>query len=470
MDDLRDKKVLVFGLGILGGGVATTNWLLRQGAYVTVADLKNETELRRALKRIKGNVALQLGGHRVEDILKNEVIVLNPDVSLNHELVQLAFKQKKQIENEGTLFFKHCSQPIIGITGTRGKTTTTTWTTYFLRGSFKAVQAGNSITAPFMGVIDRANKAEIVVTELSSFIFELFSTSLRSPEIAVIMNLYRDHIPRHCTMEAYALAKANIFRNQTSDQLLILNYDNEWTKWFIDQKPKSRLQFFSLRPFPSSVTGVYYDKGKVYYQENSIQREVLAVPDFITAYGEHNLGNLLASILAAHGAGVSWNHIRDRISNLPRVPFRQEIIWENERLMVVNDTTSTSPEAGIAAVEKFGGDNCILITGGTDRDLDFTKWGDRVGTLISPDNLIFLAGSATKRMIGSLPLQLKQLPIYDTLADCVKAAFSRAREYSKAVILFSPASKSFEKFKNEYDRGRKFNMIVKRILKHGSHT
>ncbi len=140
----KGKKVLVFGLGLLGGGVATTNWLLKHGAKVTITDLKNKKQLAPSLKKIKGRVALKLGGHSEKDIRENEIIVLNPDVSPKNPLVKLARKLGKQIENEATIFYKLCPKPIVAVTGTRGKTTTANWLAHFLNARYKTIVSGNS--------------------------------------------------------------------------------------------------------------------------------------------------------------------------------------------------------------------------------------------------------------------------------------------------------------------------------------
>lgn len=186
---------------------------------------------------------------------------------------------------------------------------------------------------------------------------------------------------------------------------------------------------------------------------------------FRKAWGEHNVYNLLSSSLAAHLAGISWRVIASHIKKLPSVEFRQEIIFKNKELMVINDTTATSPEGGIAALKRFGSANTILIAGGTDRVLNHKAWARAVKNTISPENLILLAGSATKNMVKLLGNWGRKSTQVDTLKDIVTAAFALAKKYRHATILFSPAAKSFEKFKNEYDRGNQFNKLVREKLK-----
>ena len=172
----------------------------------------------------------------------------------------------------------------------------------------------------------------------------------------------------------------------------------------------------------------------------------------------------MAAALAAHLAGCSWLDIENRLNGLPEIPFRQEIIYKSDTLTIVNDTTATSPVGAFQALKRFGGSSTILITGGTDRDLDFAELGEIIPKFIQPSNLVLLAGSATEKIRLALGDFATNCPVYDSLQECVEIAFKKTSQYPQSVILFSPASKSFEKFKNEYDRGEQFNKLVKKHL------
>lgn len=468
------KKALVFGLGLLGGGVATTNWLVKHGYQVTVTDLKTEKQLRPSLRRIKGKVKLALGGHSEEDIKANDLIVVNPDVSPENKFIQLARKLSKEVVNEAVLFYSFWNKKTVGVTGTRGKTTTAHWVNHFLRSSCSSLVAGNSYTRPLLSALDKQNHYDFAVTELPSFLLEIFDGAQKAPDIAVITNLSQDHLNRHGTMEEYAKVKANIFsavdgpassgKKQTARQRLILNVDNQWTEFFLKQKPHSRVWFFSLHKLSPSQSGLFYRGGKIFFLADGKTKAVLAAADFIKERGEHNLQNLLASALAAHLAGVSWLQISARIATLPVVEYREEVIFDNGKLKIINDTTATSPDGGIAAIKRFCDKNCLLITGGTDRQLDFGSWAKIVFKYLRPEQLIFLKGSATDKMLFFMNGQIKSEQLCDTLEQCFDLALAQAQKLSAATIVFSPAAKSFEKFKNEYDRGRKFNRLVKKRL------
>ncbi len=450
--NLKNKKILVFGLGVLGGGVATTNWLLKKGAKVTITDLKRKEDLKTALKKINGKAALALGGHSKKDIKDNEVIVFNPDVSFRNKYVSLARKSKKQIENEATLYYKHFNNPKIAVTGTRGKTTTTAWIAHFT----DVPAVGNSSTNPFMKMADK--RAGIGVTELPSYLLELFDRSVPAPYISIITNVYRDHMNRYRSLEDYARIKANVFKFQKAEDYLILNYGDKWTNFFLKQKPKAQVLYFSQKKLPRKVNSIFLEDRNVFYQSAGETQKVLDIKDFLQDWGEHNGDNLLAALLAARLAGVSWSKMSKRIKSLPQVPFRQEVIYKDKKIEIINDTTATSPEGGIAAINRFASPSCVLLSGGTDRNLEFKEWGKMAKRSLKKENILLLSGSATDKMLR----YLKGVKAFDSFEELVSVGLRKALRYKKSVLLFSPASKSFEKFKNEYDRGKQFNKFIKK--------
>ncbi len=467
--DFKNKKVLIFGFGVLGGGLATTNWLLEQGAQVTATDLKTQEQLADSLSKIEGQVELRLGGHSKKDIEGNDIIVVNPDVSIRNEFIQYALELGKDVVNEAIIFFKNFGRPIIAVTGTRGKTTTAAWTEYFLKSKFKSSIAGNSTTHPFLKVLGQAAEFDMAVAEISSFHLELFDQAkIIGPSIAVITNIFQDHLNRHQTLEEYVRVKANIFKYQTSNDNLVLNYDNKWTQFFLTQKPQAKLWYFSGQALPAGHNGVWSDAEAIYFRTADKEAKVLALSDSVLMRGEHNIYNLLVSALSAHLAGCSWKDIQSRIDSLPEIPFRQEMIIKTDILTVVNDTTATSPEGTIQALKRFGSLETILIIGGTDKALDFTELGEIIPKFIQPSNIVLLAGSATEKIRLALGEFAANCPVYDSLQECVEIAFKKSGQYPQSVVLFSPASKSFDKFKNEYDRGEQFNKLVKRY--HGQNT
>mgnify|MGYP000244701787 CR=1 FL=1 len=463
--DFRGRKVLVFGLGLLGGGVATTNWLIAQGARVSVTDNKTKEELVASIKKIKGPVKLLLGRYNEADIRNADVVVFNPAVSVNSPAVILAKKIGKQIENEATIFYAQNTNPIVAITGTRGKTTTANWLRHFL--GERGVLAGNSYQDPLLKILPKLNRAKgaVVVNEIPSYHLEYFDSKTRPPKIAIMTNLYEDHLNRHKTMEQYATAKANIFANQTGADDLILNADNIWTNFFLRAKPRSKIWFFSTKKIPAGKNGIYISGGRVYLRKDGRKESVFAIGDFKKKWGEHGFYNLLASCLGAHLAGQSWGSIARAIKTLPQVEFRQQEIYKKNGLSVINDTTATSPEGGIAALERFGGSACVFIAGGTDCEFDYKKWARVVSAKILAPKLFLLKGSATEKMVKLLPKEYKDNKIYSNWQECFGDALKKGRQYKRGVLLLSPSAKSFGLFENEYDRGRKFNQFIRNNLK-----
>ncbi|HEY4524110.1 MAG TPA: UDP-N-acetylmuramoyl-L-alanine--D-glutamate ligase [Candidatus Paceibacterota bacterium] len=468
--EFKNKKVLVMGLGTLGGGVATTRWFVKHGAMVTVTDLRDAAALKSAVKalgKISKKVKFVLGRHDERDFKENDVVSVNPAVPRESKFLDIAKKAGKTLTNDAQIFFNEVKNPVIAITGTRGKTTTANWTAHFLGSG--GMMGGNTPEAPLLYLLDKAKNKKTVVVELSSWQLELLPGARRAPDVALITNLYPDHLNRYKSIRDYALAKSNIFASQNANQALILNADSQWTGFFLGQKPKSRIYFFSLKPLPKNQNGIFIRSGRIYFGENKKYEVVLLADKLRDFYkrGEHSVQNLLSAMLVAHLAGLSWTKIRPKISSLPDVSFREEIVTNRKNLLVVNDSAATSPDATIAAVKRFGTPHTFLISGGTDKKLEFKEFATAIKKYIKPANLFLLNGSATQKLVQSLKKihYAGEFKIYEDLEGILKDIKTAVAAYRKAVVLFSPGAASFEKFKNEFDRGMRFNLLVSKILK-----
>ncbi|MCP6720160.1 MAG: UDP-N-acetylmuramoyl-L-alanine--D-glutamate ligase [Patescibacteria group bacterium] len=446
----KNKKVLVMGLGLLGGGVATTKWLVKHGAKVTVTDLRSRQELGSSIKALgvtAKKVKFVLGRHRRQDFKTSEIVVVNPAVPRESLYLKVAKRSGAQLENEASLFFRFCKNPIIAVTGTRGKTTTVNWIYHILKRKSaswrtRVVLTGNSSENPMLKFLDGLDGKSPVVLELSSWHLELLSRADRGPHVAVVTNIYPDHLNRYRSMKDYVMAKVNIFGRQTKDDFLVLNRENAWTGFLLRQKPKSRVVYF---PAKIPINRKYFEQ----------------------MYGAHNVENLMAATVAAHLFGVPKSLIKDAIRTLPSLPYREEVIIKKDKLVVINDTTATTPEAAIYAIERFRKKGTVvLIAGGSDKKLDFKNWAQVVKRNIKPENLFLIDGSATKKMVRELKKLgyfLKGEPkLFEELLDLLKAV--RDTTESRHIILFSPAATSFEKFQNEFDRGRQFNLYSKKLF------
>jgi UDP-N-acetylmuramoylalanine--D-glutamate ligase len=562
IEEIKNKKVLIFGLGILGGGREAVRWFYENGAKIIITDKKTKKELLPSIQKLKKIKAKYvLGKHRFEDIDSSGIVYFNPGVSYKSEWVKYAKERGKEAVNDCYLFFKYAKGDIIAITGTRGKTTTTTWIYELLtqvsniypnnrpnrlpessdrifghnsgkvfgqNSGRNILLGGNQPEKSLFKILDKTKENSICVLEISSFQLEFYEKNLKAPKIAIITNIYNDHLNRYSGFEEYAEVKAKIFQNQKENDYLILNLDNKWTNFFLSLKPKSQVYFVSLKKKPKK--GIYIKDEKVFIKDEK-EYQIFPIKKFKEIYGEHNFYNLLFAILAVYLYLKSKNikdpqdkikKLKNFILNLKTPEFRQEIVYKDKNLMIVNDSAATSPDATINAIERFKKyKNLILITGGTDKNLDFKDLAKKIKKEIKPENLILLNGSATKKLIGELrkinyPLVEKN--IFEDLREAVYRGLiliSNLPRYqpdttlgfkpdisgdhpgkssgkhlgntlsnksdghpgkllndkpgkhpgNSSVILFSPASASFEKFKNEFDRGKKFNKTIKAMLK-----
>lgn len=521
------------GLGTLGGGVASAKWFISQGAKVTITDLRSKTELQEPVRELhnfiksvlhsKGAMlphstsnALEfvLGKHREKDFKGSDIIVVNPAVPRESKYLVIARKTGKKIVNDARIFFDTVPNPIVAVTGTRGKTTTTNWIAHFLKAKYpKAMHGGNSSKTALLLLADKlTDKKTPAVVELSSWQLELLDKTSRGPDVAVITNIFPDHLNRYRNVRDYASAKANIFSKQTAAQKLILNFDNPWTKFFLSKKSKSEIYFISLKGLPAGHNGlcsfpvilnqhraiknlegeeILPRRGRI-SMTRSGTKEVLCysiAPEREIAFvlngkkqkvfsadmvgriemlGEHNMYNFLASALAVRLMGVSWAAIEKRVSTLPQIALREEIILRRKNIIVVNDSAGTSPDATIAAIRRFAKQgSVVLITGGTDKNLEFKPLAREIKKTLKPEQVFFLNGSATKKLIKELRA-LKYFSktgpkIFEGLPEIIKGIRNKVSGIGegKTVVLFSPGAASFEKFKNEFDRGEKFNITIK---------
>ena len=475
----KNKKVLIMGLGLLGGGIASAKWFVKQRALVTVTDTKSGKELLSSIRKLgiaAKKIKFTLGRHNEKDFTTNDYIVVNPGVPRENRFLKIARHEEKKLINDASVFFDTVQNPVIAVSGTRGKTTTVNWIYHFLKSKYShTVMGGNSSDKPLLMLTDTLKDKKTPVTvELSSWQLELFPQTSHGADIAIITNIYSDHLNRYVSIKDYAQAKANIFKNQTKNQKLILNADNEWTPFFLRQKPQSKIYLFSLKNRKDNGIfigdkGIFIrDGGDIHFLLNKKETDV-----FLKKWGSHNLANLLPAALASHLQKIPINLIRKRIKTLPVISYRQEIIKKTKILTVINDSTATSPDATIAALKRFEEKNkkIILITGGTDKNLDFNAWARVVRKNIQSQNLFLLNGTATKKMIIELQkinyFKQSSIQIFESLPEILKTIKKnlKPKTYNlKPIIIFSPSSASFEKFKNEFDRGEKFNIYFKKLF------
>jgi UDP-N-acetylmuramoylalanine--D-glutamate ligase len=434
----QGKRITVMGLGLLGRGLKDTLFLIRCGARVTVTDLKNEHVLAAPLRMLKGlDLRLKLGGHDPEDFIHADMILRNADVPRSSEFLALAKDHGVPIEMDESLFCKHFEGQVVGITGTRGKTTTTVLTHRIL-SSFRpgVFLSGNIMGEATLPLLDTAGLSDIVVLELSSWQLQGFHDARLSPNAAVFTNIHADHLNRYSGMEDYIQDKKAIYLYQAGDDFCLFNKDQPETAALADEAPAGKA-FFSLDDIP--------------------QHWSIPLP------GAHNRENVAAAVGLTRKLGVPDEIIRAEVEAFEGVEHRLQWLGEKDGIGFVNDSTSTTPVAGCAALAALQGRRILLIAGGADKKLDPTPFA--MAAAEKTEKIALLEGEGTvglERELAHASATHKVVGRFNDLEKAVHALMAQAQPGD--VILLSPGCASFGLFRNEFDRGEQFIKIVQDIL------
>ncbi len=478
--DIRGKKVLIMGLGLHGGGLAAALWFHRHGAEVMVTDMKEAVELSESIAKLREaapHISFRLGSHREEDFLQSDLVIQNPAVPGSSEYLVLCRDNGIRIENELSFFFLMTKGiKKICVTGTRGKSTTTMLIAELLKKSFVSVHcAGVAVgkgTQSFFHILDAVLKGvqekqdPICVMECSSFQLEALNKTTGGPTYAVITNIYQDHLNRYKTLADYCNAKRNCYQYQDSTGCVILNYDNEYTQQFgMQELPGKRYWFSRLTP---KIDGATIDvepqtNTKWFVMREGVNTRWVCPVETLRLVGEHNIENALAALAIAHNLGISNEDIRETFSSFRGVAYRQEYITAIRERVFVNDTTATSPDGMIAALNVFHkthSQKIILLAGGSDKNLAFDQCAQKISETVK-ETLLF-EGTATQKMCDALDVHhVSYTRGLQSMDEAVRLAFEKSEEGD--MILLSPGAASFGMFKNEYDRGEQFNLCVSNL-------
>ncbi len=421
-DYFKDKKITVMGLGLLGRGVGDAEFLAKNGADLIVIDLKIKKQLKTSLDRLKRfkNIKYTLGKHKLQDFRRRDMILKSAGVPLDSPYIKEAKKNKIPIEMSASLFTKLSGAKIIGVTGTRGKTTVTYMIYQILKKAKKRVFLGGNIKGvSTLALLGKVKKGDTVVMELDSWQLQGFGDSKISPHIAVFTNLLPDHMNYYKgSMAKYFKDKANIYKYQKKGDYLIAGKE-------IAKKIKRK----------------------------SIVPKSLPKNWRLKIAGEHNRKNAALARDATSMAGVSQRIIKKTMENFKGVEGRLELIKTIRGIKIYNDTTATTPDATVAALRAVGNNqNTVLIVGGADKGLDMKALLKEIPKFTK--SVILLDGTGTKKL-RNLKFEYKKA---NSLKSAVKLAMKEAKKGD--TILFSPAFASFGMFKNEYDRGEQFNSLV----------
>lgn len=468
IDKLRKKyegkKVLVVGLGLQGGGVGVAKFFAELGAKVVVNDKKNEKQLFYSIEKLKNfPITFHLGGHYLDDFLSADVIFKGPGVPWDLPEIIEAEKKGIPIEMEMSFVASFFPGKIIGITGTRGKTTTTTLIYEVLKESgFNVVLGGGLPGISNIEFLKKADKNTYLVAELSSWALSGFHRKKISPHIAVFTNFYPDHLNYYKSMTDYLYDKKAIFMYQKKDDYLILNYEARY-HIFESTSPRQRQGPLESQKFAFASSIKYFSKEDFPYKLKYLK-------------GDHNLENAAAALKVAEILKIDLKKAINIICDFKGVPYRQQVIEEKDGIIFVNDTTSTTPIATIKAIESFKDKKIILILGGNSKNL---PTDDLIKSLVNVEKIVLLAGSFTDEILDILKISMAKKiskKIYDNLEEAVMEAHRLAKEIvasdqefyrneqSRVCILFSPGATSFAMFNNEFHRGDEFNKIIKKIF------
>lgn len=458
----KNKKITVMGLGLHGGGIGTVKFLVAHGAKVIVTDLNTKEKLSASLEKLKGlkNITYVLGQHRMEDFSNVDMVIKNPAAQWTDKHIKFALENKVPVEMDSSLFFKLCKNPIIGVTGTKGKTTTATLIYEILKSAGKnPVKIGIGQVS----VLDKLltlKKDSIPVFELSSWRLSALGRAKLSPHIAVFKNIMPDHLNYYGTMEKYLQDKKYIFSNQKSKDWLVINSDDELLLE-ASKDVHSQVVKFSYHPLKRSKAVFIEDD--VIYLNNGIDVKKLVSIKEITIPGHHNLSNVLASIGAVYAYGLSALEIKKVLPGLKGVAHRLEFVREVGGVKFYNDTAATIPNAAISALSSFE-KPIVLIAGGTDKNLDFTEYAKEI--LEKAKSLVLLKGNATEKLLEKLKKNADEefLQNIETVGSMEEAVLLAQKKAEKGdVVLLSPGAASFGLFLNEFDRGDKFRDAVKKL-------
>jgi len=462
IEDLKNKRITVMGLGLHGGGIGTVRFLSEAGAKVTVTDIKTKEELKSSLEKIKDlkNISYVFGQHRPENFTNTDMVIKTPPAPWSNKQIKLALEKKIPVEIDSSLFFKLCKNPIIGITGTKGKTTTASLIYEILKLAGKnPVKVGIGQTS----VLDKLKyikKDSVVVFELSSWRLSALGRYKMSPQISVVTNIYPDHLNYYKSMQEYIADKKHIFLYQKKGDSCVINNDSEEIKKF-ENEIKYQLIKFSKNKI-SEGKAVYLENEAIYYNDGIDEKKVIDIKD-IKLKGKHNLENVMAAVAAAKAVGVKIEIIKKAISEFSGVAHRLEIVRDLRGVKYINDSAATTPEAAISALNSFS-EPVILICGGADKNLNMLEFGKEICTKVK--GVVFLKGQATDKIISAMKkvdvcIDTENLKIVESMDKAVELAKSVAQEGD--AVLLSPGAASFGLFLNEFDRGDKFKETVKKL-------
>jgi UDP-N-acetylmuramoylalanine--D-glutamate ligase len=449
--ELNNRRVLVVGLG--KSGVASALFLKARGARVTVSDSKPQEQFGEEIPALLDHgVAVETGAHGERTFQGQDLIVVSPGVPVDAPPLVQARALGETVIGEIELAAWFFPGPIIAITGSNGKTTTTTLAGEIVAAGGHPTVVGGNIGTPAISLVEKATPETIAVLEVSSFQLETIQTF--RPKIAVVLNITPDHLDRHRTFAAYTDAKARIFENQRSNDFAVLNADDLTCEGIAN---RTRAQVFRFSRTKEVEQGAYTRGGRILFRDASSgrvagQREIMLVSE-IPLKGGHNVENVLAAVCVGSLMGCSPEVIRQTIRNFKAVGHRLEYVATIRGVEYYNDSKATNVDATIKAIESFPA-NIHLILGGKDKGSDYSVLNDLLRQRVKQ---VYTIGAAAVKIESQIQ-GVAKIVRAETLETAVKRAAIEAQ--SGDVVLLAPACASFDQFKNYEERGRVFKEVV----------
>ena len=451
VQDITGKTVGVVGIGISNTPIITM--LAEMGVQVLAFDKRTEEQLGDRGEQLKKLGVQIFCGPDYMDHLAGDWIIKTPGMRFDHPALEAARQRGSVITSEMELFFEYCPCPIVAVTGSDGKTTTTSLIYEMLRRTDRRVHLGGNIGYPLFCRLKEIQPEDIVVAELSSF---QLHTLKKSAHISVVTNLSPNHLDVHKDMAEYTHAKANIFRYQSTKDLLILNADNDITSGFA-KDAKGAVRMFSFKGDPG-VPGAFYSNGVLYLRSTDGVVTPLLERSALLLRGDHNVENFMAAVLAVQDM-VTPEIILDVAKNFGGVRHRMEFVREINGVRFYNDSIGSSPTRTIATLRSF--DRKVrLIAGGYDKNIPFDTLGPVVPERVEK---LYLCGTAATKIRDAVRACVPHFPIeiYRDLRVAIETAYQEA--VPGDIVLLSPASASFDQFKNFEERGDFFVTVVKEL-------
>ena len=447
--ELKNKKTVVVGLARTGAAVA--RFLSERGALVTVTDMKDEEALAPFLERLKGlPINLELGRHEENSFLSADLIVVSPGVPMDIAPIKLAQARKRRVISEIELASIFIDAPMVAITGTNGKTTTTTLTGEIFRACGYRTFVGGNIGNPLIDLAISGEDVERVVAEISSF--QLEGIDGFHPKVAVLLNITEDHLDRYASFGDYAAAKARILENLDKNDFAVINMDDPMTAEMAERCVRGRI--FPMSRLQELSQGISHQGGVIRFRWEG--REELFPTAGYGLKGVHNLDNIMAALASALLLGCDAGQAQKAVEGFRGLPHRMELVAVIDGVSWYNDSKGTNVGSVVKSLESFE-KNVTLIAGGRDKGGDYEPLAGLIRERV--DHMI-LIGEARDKIAAALGA------LTDTrMAESLEEAVDLARDLtpSGGTVLFSPACSSFDMFKNYEERGERFAALVNEL-------